>query len=1154
MFLENLEVATKKYLQVSLGNFKVNDLIKFLSPKQFKVMKSKLLRQVLLISKHVLIGSFVQCFFLTVLLANSINGQGNISVEDIEISINLNGTPLTEAFHLIGSKTDFDFIYDESFLDEDKKLTIKIKNKSLGDLLRLISKETDLHFRRVDQDIFVKNKARSDMVILEEFNPGILMEDIIISGKITDENGQGLPGASIVVMGTTIGTVSDAEGNYELNVADDVIVLVSFVGYETQEISVGNQSVIDVQLVLDVTQLEDLVVIGYGKVKTEDLTGSIASISSDEFQSRPLSTVSDMIIGSAAGVNVIEGNSTPGGESIIRIRGGNSMIGSSDPLYIVDGFPRGTIGNANDIESIHILKDASATAIYGSRGANGVIIITTKRGKEGKASLNFEAYYGVQQPRKQLEMLNAQEYVEFANEKASNIGRAPFFPDPNEFPADTDWQDEIFESAAPVANYNLSVTGGNENNKYAITGNYFTQDGIIENTDFSSMQIRTNLDNKITEWFSISTSISALHSVTSLASVRASSNSLVFRALQAPPNAPPFDENGDYFSLQNFPTSDPLWDNPRAMVDGTSDKTLSNVFNGNTNLEFKILEGLKFNVRLGGRYLNSRRDIYLKRIMLEGQPAGQATIFEEDTYGTLYENMLSYEKLFNDKHDLNIIAGFTREHTISSNFRVRVSDFVNDDLGTDNVASASIVRTPSSDKGENTLLSWIGRVNYIFNDKYLFTVTTRADGSSRLGANNKWGIFPSAAIAWKVSEESFMQGLPIISNLKLRTSYGITGNQEIPNYLSLSRLSSVAAIQGVGENVVIGFVPTVLQNEDLKWEVTKQFDIGFDLGLFDQKINLTFDYYNKETSDLLATVPLALSSGFNSIIKNFGDMRNEGIELGINSYIIDNDKWSWSVGANFSMNRNEVLALAASSGQFFGGRLVSPIDASANIIRVGHPLSSMYGFLEDGLWESDQVDGSIQPTAKAGDQKYVDVNNDGLISDADKVILGSPYPDFVFGLNTTLTYKNFSLYVLMQGVQGGLIFNANKFSIGDSFARNGNQLAEVKDRWTMENPNTQAKYPRLSNVGPLVSERFFEDASYLRIKIISLSYNLPGENISWLKNAMIYVSGENLFTITDYTGYDPEVSSTSSSSLIKGVDIGAYPMAKTYTIGLKVSF
>ncbi len=967
-------------------------------------------------------------------------------------------------------------------------------------------------------------------------------QDIIVSGTVSDSKGEPLSGANIVEKSTINGVTADFDGNYSIKLNNPKAVLIfSYIGYNTQEIIINGENVINVVLSEDSSHLDEVIVVGYGTQKKTDFTGSVSSVNSDDFESIPLNNFSGMLQGAVAGVQVVKGNYQPGAGSTIRVRGGNSMIGSNDPLYVVDGFPASTIPNPNDIESIQVLKDASATAIYGSRGANGVIIISTKRGT-GEPRVSFDSYYGIQTVRKKLELLSPEEYVTFANEKAANIGIDPYFPDVNNIPGNTDWQDEIFTSA-PMANYNLSIVGGNDNNKYAISGNHYIQKGIIKNSDHSMSNLRVNLDNKISDSFKVSTSINVSHGETS------QSRSPVINGLVSPPVAPVYNEDGSFFSLSVLPTADPTWNNPVLILNQTFDKGVTNELNSNINLELKLLDGLTYSLRGGMVYENRRSDFYFKKL---ASSSNEARISENDSYSYLLENILSYKKLYNQVHALDLTAGYTWQEDTFSGFSAGASNFVDDKLLTDDLSSGGVVSTPTSSKERSNIISWLGRVNYFFDNKYLVTLTTRADGSSRLGANNKWGVFPSAAVAWRMSEENWMKNSSSINNLKLRLSYGVTGNQGIGNYKSLSRLNSVIALQGDNEARIIGYVPIDLENPDLKWEVTKQFDAGLDIGLFNGNLDLTLDYYVKRTSDLLASVPLSLSAGYSSILKNFGDMENKGFELSIDSKIIQNSDLVFNVGANLSVNKNKILKVATETGQFFGPVTGSPIDNFINIIKEGYPLSSMYGYRTDGLWESDQTIGSIQPTALAGDQRYVDENGDGAITSDDRVVLGAPYPDFTYGFNSMLSYKNFGLNLLIQGVQGGQIFNANKFTIGDSFARNGNQLIEVRDHWSSQNPDPNALYPRLSNVSPLISDRFFEDASYLRLKNISLSYSVPTDKVNWMEDLMLYISAENFLTITNYSGYDPEIS--GNSGLLRGMDRGAYPSTKTLTLGIKTTF
>jgi TonB-linked SusC/RagA family outer membrane protein len=995
-------------------------------------------------------------------------------------------------------------------------------------------------------------------------------QDRQVTGTVTSAaDNQPLPGANVLIRGTSTGTTTDREGKFSLSVPAAATLVFSYVGFRNQEVEVGNRSEVAVSLALADESLDEVVVIGYGTQKKSDLTGSVASVTAAEVKALPVASVEQSLQGRATGVQVVQGNAAPGGATSVRIRGGNSILGGNEPLYVIDGFPvYNSISsdvaaaqpsnvlasiNPNDIESVEILKDASATAIYGSRGANGVVIITTKRGKAGKGTIDFEAYYGGQQLRKKLDLLGAAEYAALANERAVNTGTPPPFPDLGKYPHDTDWQDEIF-SPAPIQNYTLSFSGGNENNRYSVSGNYFNQEGIIQHSGFARGSVRLNLDNQVNERLRVSTSLTASRAVNERAKTSIFfSNGIVYSALVAPPLAPVRNENGTFYKIGSIPTADPAWNNPVALMQGNTNTLTINRMLGNVNAEYTLLDGLTFGVRLGADYFDNTTDAYTDRTIIEGGTGGRAETAKAGTTNFLNENILTYKKVLNTIHDLNLTAGFSWQQETGTSLRSRSENFVLDVFGNNNLGAGQVTLPNESNKARSSLLSWIGRANYILKDKYLFTVTARADGSSRFGTGNKWGFFPSAALAWKLSEESFIRDLGVFSSLKLRTSYGVTGNQEIGNYQSLARLSVVTAVMGQNQGNVIGFAATNMANPDLKWETTSQFDVGLDAGFFNNRLNLTAEYYFKKTEDLLALVPLAMSSGFSSILLNLGQINNQGFELGASANLLTG-RVKWDVNGNFSVNRNEVIQVAVDGGEFLAPSITSPIDAPVNIIREGQPLSAFYGYQEDGIWEADQTTGSIQPTAKAGDQRYRDLNGDGQINPNDRTILGSPYPDFIYGLNHTVSFKNFDFNLFFQGVQGVTVFNANKFSIADAFARAGNQLAEVQDRWTPENQNVNAKYPRASRTSPLLSERFFEDGSYLRLRNVTLGYRLPaaGLGIGWLRTARVYVSAQNLLTLTGYSGYDPEVSSTGGSDLRKGIDVGAYPSAKTYLVGVQI--
>lgn len=983
---------------------------------------------------------------------------------------------------------------------------------------------------------------------------GHTQNTIQISGKVlAAADGTALPGATIQVKGTSNGTTADLDGKFELRAVPNATLVFSYLGYQTQELLIGNQTLIEVRLEADDKALDEVVVVGYGTERKRDLSGSIASVSGEEIKSLPITSFEQGLQGRVAGVQVMQGNSAPGGAPQVRIRGANTVLGGNEPLYVIDGVPvynselennnNLNIGtqpsnalasiNPNDIVSMEILKDASATAIYGARGANGVVIITTKRGKASdKGKITFETYYGIQEISKKLELMDAQDFIKIVNERTTNFGGAPRFPDPSIYKTSTDWQDFFFKRA-PIQNYTLNFSGGSKQNQYSVSGNWFDQEGIIPLSNFNRGSLRVNLDNQVNDKLKVATSITASRSINNR-----SLNYVLSNAMSFSPLLNPYDSLGNF---RNLNTIDGGGDNPVEGLYKSTDQLTVDRLLGNVLGEYAFTPNLTYSVRLAIDNLNQQNDIYVKKGSFIF-PSPGATVKKNLGTNYIIEHLLSYKQVFAQKHRLSVTAGYTWQQNLTRFFQQSGSGFQFDDFGTNNLGSAAITFPNVSFKNKSTLLSYLGRVNYVFDDKYILTLTGRADGSSRFGENNKWGYFPSGALAWRASQENFMKNVSVISDLKFRTSYGLTGNQEIGLYNSISRFSSVTGVMGTPLVAYIGYVPTSLANPDLRWEINKQFDAGLDVALFKNRIALTFDYYSKRTDDLLAELPIPGSSGFSSILINSGSIENKGFEVSLNTTILDKKALRWNVSGNISRNNTKVLKLAVATKQFFAPSIPSPLDRPVNIIREGEVLSAFWGYLEDGL------------TAE-GDIKYKDVNGDGKVDGNDQTILGSPFPDLIYGFNSNLNVGDFSLAIFFQGVAGVKVFNSNDFLIANSVTRISNQLKEVNDRWTPENPNPNAKYPRASTRQLLVSDRFVQDADYLRLRNIVLSYNLPAAKmgIKWIEAARVYISGQNLLTITKYHGYDPEVSQTGSASLVKGLDRGSYPANRVLTLGCNIS-
>ncbi len=1015
----------------------------------------------------------------------------------------------------------------------------------------------DLSNPTINSKDLLSKDIRQKISMVDEKDPFSAVdetEEITVSGRVTVESdGSALPGANILVKGSNLGTISDIDGNFNITAPNENDTLVfSYVGFVPQEVPINGRNRINIAMSSTDVELSELIVIGYGTRKKSDLTGSVARVTTEELEAVPVYNVEQALNGRAPGVTVQQNSGEPGGRVQVRIRGGNSMIGSNDPLYVVDGFPiTGGIEflNPSDIESIDILKDASATAIYGTRGANGVVIITTKGGKKGqKGRIEVNSFYGTQEEIERYEVLDAMQYVTVANEWAKNEGIAPFFDADTIQSPGTDWQDLIFRSA-PIQSHTATFSGGSDYTNYSFSTNFYQQDGIIENTGVKRGSMRFNLNHEVNDRVNFGVNVTLSRREVNELDVNGGNfgGRIYTDALSAPPTlASPFDANGDFFfrafielPTYSFVSLDVL--NPLIHT-RNKERTLSNGVLANSFVEFNIIDGLTFRSRFGLEYENS--------ILEEFQPVifPSDLGFAKDGYvyrnSFLNENILSYTKTFSADHEITLVGGFTAQNFNRRFESSTVLGLASNSTENFDLAAASIINAPDNGISEWTLFSWLGRANYSYKGKYLLTASIRTDGSSRFGADNKWATFPSGAIAWRISQEPFMQEVGFIDDLKIRASYGVTGNTALSPYQSLDRLRSTRVVIGDEEDEV-GYVPDALANADLQWETTTQLDVGFDLIV--GNVELTFDYYKKNTDKLLASVPLPFSVGFSSALKNIGEVQNSGIELGISATIVRND-FKWNIYGQFAANDNEVKSLAGES-DIFGSENSHPFNEVINIARIGEPLGVFYGLVEDGLDE----DGLI---------KFTDIDGNGTINALDRVILGSPYPDFTYGLNNNFSYKGFDLNVFLQGVQGRDLFWETAGVHLNSFQRGQNQLADLfGNYWTEDNPNPNAKYPKISSsTVARVSDRYIKDASYLRVKLIKLGYNLPVDNLKWITRAQVYVSGVNLFTFTDYPGVDPEVNVTGTDSqnigdrLKVGIDESAYPSAKIYSVGLNLGF
>lgn len=1088
-------------------------------------------------------------------------------------------------------KVNFNYDYDiikqitlpESFSWSSKEKLDRILRKLLGSLQLQFEKVNDKSYlifpagkepgtRDEDPKSFRQHPDKTGVSAADDINPQATNYSIQdeISGRVIDENGEAVPGANVLIKGTTNGTTTDSQGLFRLSIPNrDAVLVISFIGYVAQEIAVGNLSEINVSLVPDIRSLNEVVVIGYGQAKKEDLTGSVAPIQVDEIKKVALTSLDQSLQGRAAGVQITQNSASPGGSTTIRIRGGNSIQGDNEPLYVIDGVPFKNGGadsgssfnvlstlNPNDIESMTVLKDASSTAIYGSRGANGVVIINTKRGKSGKATVNFESYYGLQQVRRKYPLLNAAEYATMVNDANLNEGKAAVYTQEqvDAFGKGTDWQDEILRDA-PISNYQLTLTGGDDKTQYAIAGGYFKQEGIVINSNFDRASFRVNLDRKLSNKIKIGNSLSLNSTRTNQSRTDGdlgSAGQVVMNALQFPSILPVRTASGAY--LTTDPALSFTIDNPVALAnDGVNRIKASRVL-GNVFGEYQIIEGLSLKVSLGIDGIFQKQDTYLPKTVVSGSSqGGYGSISNNNAVTWLNENILSYTKTFSPAHKINAIVGYTLQANRTEGAFAAARNFVNDDLATNNLGSGSVPLTPSSSINTWGLESYLSRVNYTLKEKYLLTVSFRVDGSSRFGSNKRYGYFPSAALAWRIKEESFLSAIDFLSDFKLRTSYGVTGNQDgIGNYPAYSLLSTQNYVFGGTNSTGIG--PSQIANPDLSWEMTKQFDAGVDLGFFNDRITLTADVYYKRTDDLLLNVTIPATSGYTSAFQNLGSLENKGLELSVNSNNLEGD-FKWNTNINWALNRSKVLSIGRSNQIFAGGVANIAQNVNSGIIRVGEPLGSFYGYVTDGVYQTVEELAALPDASarKPGDRKYKDIFPDNKIDDNDRTIIGRAQPKWIGGMTNTFSYKGIELTVFLQGVYGNDILNANRFEL-EYLNGTTNQSRDVLNRWTPANTDTDI--PRASTTRPAnrISTRQIEDGSYLRLKNVQLAYNLPN---TWFENKIvsslrIYGTLQNFATWTNYSGYDPEVNRFGQDSRSQGFDYGGYPAAKTFLFGVNI--
>ncbi len=994
-----------------------------------------------------------------------------------------------------------------------------------------------------------------------------------ISGTIRDNSdGSSIIGVNIVIKGKTTGTVSNNVGAYSIMASKGDTLVFTSIGYKSMEVTVEASAEININLDTEALALDELIVVGYGYQKKSNLTGSVSSITAENLAIRPVSSVAQALQGQAAGVQVTNTSGLPGSEPSIRIRGHGSLNTTNGPLWVVDGVIAADMNSVavEDIENIEILKDASSTAIYGAKGGNGVILVTTKRGKKNENRVNFSYYHQVANLAKSLDLLDRSEYMTLKNRARTNSGFSEMFTpgqingtEPyNGYITNTDWQAEVYRPAQ-TDYFNLSLAGGSDKTTYALSFNNRKENGIIPHSDYKRSGIRLNLDHEISKKINLGLSANAYKTVGNSFDVTSGwTLGAAGGALTSMPYYPVYDNNGDYYNLST-------WDNPLLAAEGQYDNKINTSVQGNIYLTYEIIKDLTLKADFSGEYWVKQENTFVTS-ELYGATAtkGLARASIMDAYNSNWVGTLSttYDKKISENHELKLFAA-VEQRVASSNFNLMSSENMSREafLWYNMAAFDKANHAIENGNWESVFKSVFGRVNYNFLNRYLFEATVRRDGSSKFGPAEKWGTFPAVSAGWKLSEEEFIKSLGVFDQLKLRVTWGQAGNDNIGLYLWMPYMLiggnySGAIFGGIGspggDKPYIGAEIGQIPNESVHWEKSSTTDIGLDMGFLKNRLRFTLDLYNRTTADLLWNFPLPLYTGYGNgwgggvvVISNVAEMNNKGIELNLGADIVSTGYLFWTLNFSFSKNVNKVIDLANSQ----------PIYSEVTKIEQGKPIGNIWGYQTDGIFqEGDDIENTPRFSGDEGlgDQRYVDANNNGILSDQDMGIIGRALPDFIYGIVSTLTYKNFELNIIANGVQGADLYNGTRQTLSNGGLGKTNGGKWLLNSWTPENTNTDI--PRMSDsyTDKTPSDRFVEDASFLRISNIQLSYTVPSviSSKAKMKNLSAYISLQNWFIITNYSGYDPEMHSGGDDNLNIGLDRYNYPSTKGVTFGIKVGF
>lgn len=997
----------------------------------------------------------------------------------------------------------------------------------------------------------------------------------ILKGTVTTADKEPLPGVSIAVKGTIVGTISDVQGNFSLEVKPKDLLRISFLGFKTQEIVAGERTSVEIVMDEDVALLDEIVVVGYGTQKKSDITGSVSSVRPDKLQNLSMTRADEALQGQVAGVQIINNDASPNAKVSVRIRGVNSITATSEPLIIIDGMQGGNMADVhpNDIESIEVLKDASATAIYGSRGAGGVILITTKKGGDKKPSVSYSGFFSVQKIAKKLDLMNGEEYANYINHNRESRGLALIFtgeegasPAPEYFRNNsTDWQDEIYRTGY-TQNHHLTIRGMSENITYGIAGDFIDTKGIVINSQFRKYSLRSNLSIDLHKKIKLhlNSFFTTSKDNPTILNSNGKTGSPVNAVMYFAPTRPVYEQDGKYSKPGGGYGMGTEY-NPVALAMEQTTLNRVNTTILNPELEFQILKNLNFRTGLSYNLVDGEYSYYYnEKITSDSNPEDnairQAAISNDRWEHLQNSNILSFNDVFADKHRLGVTAVLEQQATKANSSTASASGFMTNEKLYNNLGLGEKAINPESYKSEQTLLSYMGRMNYTYDDRYSLALTIRADGASVFSEKNKWGYFPSVGVAWNISNEKFMANLHKVSNLKFRLSYGSVGNQAIRPYQSLDLLTTGSkpsySLNGGGTLRPGVWLSNTAGNDDLRWEVTRQLNTGIDLSLFKGRLNLTLDAYNKITSDLLLEKQLYLASGQTRQMVNAGKIRNRGLEIVLGGSPVQNDFFEWSSNFTFSLNRSKVLELNDGLHEIsLEGAGMSGFN-NAIRLEVGQPVGLVKGFRYEGVWKSHEREQAEKYKVFPGSPKYYDKDDNGVIDNEDIVTIAKTLPDFTYSWSNNFRFGNLTVGMLFVGVQGNQILNLGRFMTegnSDGLSR------RLLNFWTPENENTDI--PGNDEGLQRNSSQWVENGSYLRLKNLTVGYKIPKHLVKkWgIGSLRVYVTGTNLFTITKYKGYDPEANNapriaSGDTAPYSGIDMSSYPSQRKFSIGVDITF